>query len=61
MTVNAPVERVGVERERVMRQLYAHRARHIHLAETQMQMKFDKNLDAHRPAYWPSFPLRLNM
>ena len=39
--------------------LYGSEASKIHLLETNLQMKFDKNLDRYQPIYWPSLPLKL--
>ena len=59
MTSDAPRERAGLKREEELKYLYGDRANIIHLAETSLQMKFDKNLDVYEPSYWPSFPLKI--
>jgi gem associated protein 8 len=59
ITSDAPRERVGLKREEELKDLYGDRASIIHLAETSLQMKFDKNLDTYQPSFWPSFPLRI--
>ena len=59
VTSNVPLERAGLKREEELKLLYGDRANAIHLAETTLQMKFDKNLDLYEPSYWPSFPLKI--
>lgn len=57
---SAPLHRAGIEREEELVTLYGKdNAQEIHLLETKLQMKFDKNLDLYQPVYWPSFPLRI--
>ena len=56
---NAPLQRAGSAREEELAILYGEGAATIHLLETKLQMKFDKNLDLYQPVYWPSFPLRI--
>ena len=56
---NAPLERAGLKREEDLRLWYGERANEIHLAETSLQMKYDKNFDLYQPIYWPSFPLKI--
>jgi hypothetical protein len=56
---NAPLERAGLKREDELKILYGKQAKTIHLAETRIQMKFDKYYDRYQPKYWPSFPLKI--
>ena len=56
---NAPLERAGLKREEELKLLYGTRANFIHLTETRLQMKYDRNLDLYQPKFWPSFPLKL--
>ena len=56
---DAPLDRVGFKREEELKILYGTRANVIHLAETKLQMKYDRNLDTYQPKYWPSFPLKI--
>jgi hypothetical protein len=56
---SAPVDRAGLKRTEELKVLYGEKANEIHLAETRLQMNFDKNVDHYQPKYWPNFPLRL--
>ena len=57
---SAPFKQAGQERQQDLLRLYGQQAAHrIHLMETELQMKFDKNYDVYQPKYWPSFPLKL--
>lgn len=59
-TKNAPYENIDDKRNEDLERLFGKSADKIHLLETRMQMKFDKDFDLYQPVYWPSFPLRLN-
>ena len=58
VSINAPIDRIGMKREEELEKLYGKKASLIHLMETNAQMKHDKNFDMYQPVYWPSFPLR---
>lgn len=58
-TRDVPLERAGSKREEDLKVLYGQRANVIHLSETRLKMKYDRNLDTYQPKYWPSFPLKL--
>jgi gem associated protein 8 len=55
----APFQRSSKRREDELVTLYGEQSKVIHLIETNLQMKYDKNLDKYEPKYWPSLPLRL--
>ncbi|CAF0717123.1 unnamed protein product [Brachionus calyciflorus] len=58
-TKNAPLERAGLKREEELEILYGHKAKQIHLLETNMQMQYDKNFDIFQPKFWPMCNLNL--
>lgn len=58
-TSSAPFNRAGLQREEELKTLYGPHVNKIHLSETNIQMKHDKNFDLYKPKYWPSFPLKI--
>lgn len=58
-TIKPPSEVIGSTREQELIKMYGKNARSIQLAETAIQMEFDKNLDKYSPPLWPSLPLKL--
>ncbi len=48
----------STKREEELKAIYGAHANRIQIAETQLQMEFDRNLDNYRPVYWPSLPMK---
>lgn len=47
------------EREDELKILYGKSWQKILALETELQVKYDHNIDFYQPKYWPHFPLRV--